>query len=256
MMTFNMSRLRTTISTFTLVVASVLLCGRSSFGEGEPTESKGPLVFTEPTILKAVEVDVPPMLDGMAFDRCWRKAPPVTLWLDNGGKRLPVELKACVCDGRIYLLVRYQAGKEARSHRPWHWDPKRKIYVSGDEREETLYLALRLADAKRTDVWAWRAGRTDSVGFAEDMSVVDGKLRVDSGRGCWYSEYLGGFAGDVVPRFMNRAPSGSVSDVKARGDWDKGRLTIELSRKLDTRNRDDIILGKILLVAVARVPGS
>ncbi len=253
MMAFNMFRFLSSASA--VFMAGVLMAGVAVAGSVSPKTFKVPMAFSKLALLKAPEVDVPPVLDGMTFDSCWRNISAVTLRLGSEENPLPVEVKACVAGGVMYLLVRYQAGKDARLHRPWHWDAKRKIYVSGDEREETLYVALRSLKGGKTDVWAWRAGRTDPAGFAEDMSIVNGGLVVDSGRGCWYSEYLGGFAGDMVPRFMNREPSGSVADVRARGHWDKGRLTIEFARKLDTGWKDDIVLGRVLLVSVAREPG-
>ena len=143
-----------------LFVAAPLLASSPA----HETSSRRPLAFSNPAVVRAVKVETPPVLDGMAFDQCWREAEPVGIRLHlKGEKVLTFTLKACVCEGRIYLLVRYDAGPEARAHRRWHWDAERRIYVPGNEQEETLYLAFRPAgeaESRIIDVWAWRAGRT------------------------------------------------------------------------------------------------
>jgi hypothetical protein len=205
--------------------------------------------------IDAVETEVPPIVDGMALDACWRKAKEIRVKIPAGGVLLDVSIKACVVDDELYLLVRYQAGPEKRSQRSWRWDAVRRIYVPGDGREESLSILFYGKDPGKKDVWVWRACRTDPVGFADDMFMENRELRFDSGRSCWYSEYHGDFAGDTLPRFQNRAPSGSASDVKAKGHWDKGSLTVEFSRKLDTKHADDIPLSKKLRFWILRSKG-
>ena len=40
-------------------------------------------------------------------------------------------------------------------------------------------------------------------------------------------------------------PSGSLIDVKAKGIWNNGEWTLEMSRKLDTGNADDVSLSQV-----------
>ncbi len=49
-----------------------------------------------------------------------------------------------------------------------------------------------------------------------------------------------GYEGDIVGRFINRIPSGSRADIKAKGVWKDGEWTIEFGRALNTGNDDDI----------------
>jgi len=202
-------------------------------------------------------VPVPPIVDGLALDECWRKVKGRNFKIPYGdGEALTdVAVKACVFKDRIYLLVQYQTGGEARSHRFWRWDPQKKIYVSTDTREESVSIMLYGGKDAGNDIWVWRACRTDPAGFADDMFLKYGRLSLDVGRPCWYSEYYGSFVGDVLPRFQNRAPEGSAADVKAKGHWDRGRLTVEFSRKLDTKHPDDIPLSKTLRLSIMRSRG-
>ena len=48
------------------------------------------------------------------------------------------------------------------------------------------------------------------------------------------------YKGDKLLRYVKQNPSGSRMDVKAKGIWEDGRWTIELSRKLKTHNGDDV----------------
>ena len=62
----------------------------------------------------------------------------------------------------------------------------------------------------------------------------------DQGRPAYTAHVYGEFAGDQVPRYELQDPSGSRSDVKARGHWKNGQWTIEFARLLDTGHPDDV----------------
>ena len=53
--------------------------------------------------------------------------------------------------------------------------------------------------------------------------------------------------GDILPHPVVQEPTESVADVQASGVWKDGKWTVELKRKLNTRNPDDRVLepGKV-----------
>ncbi len=57
-----------------------------------------------------------------------------------------------------------------------------------------------------------------------------------------------------MPKYIvNENPTGSIADVRAKGVWANGVWTLELQRKLDTQNLDDVVFekGKKVLGGIA-----
>jgi hypothetical protein len=48
------------------------------------------------------------------------------------------------------------------------------------------------------------------------------------------------FEGDILPRYSLHQPTGSRSDVHAKGIWAENEWTIEFQRSLETSNPDDV----------------
>lgn len=194
----------------------------------------------------------PPFLDGTAIDECWKQTPATKIRIADGKILLPVYLKACTDGRKIYILVQYQTAQKARKHQTWHWHPVIQAYIPGKEEEEafTIILSKDNSEIKKADIWIWRAARTDPVNKADDLvyqecelvAIPRREILMDVGSTCWFSKYFGDYAGAELPRFYNRTPKGSLSDVNAKGSWDKNFLSIEFSRLLDTGNEDDIPL--------------
>ncbi|OGV42912.1 MAG: hypothetical protein A2X48_10990 [Lentisphaerae bacterium GWF2_49_21] len=183
----------------------------------------------------------------------------------QGFKADSTEFKYKLADDgtNVLILVNFPTETEKRKHKPWKWDAVRQIYVEGEEKEIELYVVIAefAADAGqdsaplKMDVWIWRSARTDPSGYADDCyalskspsgakSIPGESIEIlqDEGTTCWFSRYFSAFVGEEVPRFYQRTPEGSASDVKAGGRWEKGSWTVEFSRKLDTGNKDDISL--------------
>ncbi|MFA5867265.1 MAG: ethylbenzene dehydrogenase-related protein [Actinomycetota bacterium] len=57
------------------------------------------------------------------------------------------------------------------------------------------------------------------------------------------TDYAGFKNGDNLPFIIFKGESwrGSVGDIEAHARWEKGRWTVEMARKLDTRHGDDIV---------------
>lgn len=57
-----------------------------------------------------------------------------------------------------------------------------------------------------------------------------------------------------MPKYIvNKNPTGSIADVKAKAIWGNGMWTLELSRKLNTGNSDDVVFqsGRALKGGIA-----
>lgn len=202
-----------------------------------------------------VDITAEIVLDGIHNEKAWLLIPFQSL--ENDGREIKYKLYSN--NAYLYLLVVFPSEKEKRQHRLWHWDPLKQLYLSGPEKEDELYViwsefpqhALPDSFAKNADVWIWRAARTDPSGFADDCYLINdslapipenGKVSLwqDNGKSCWFNRYFAAFAGSELPRYDQRSPEGSLSDVKAKGIWNSGIWTIEFSRKINTGNPDDI----------------
>ena len=219
--------------------------------------------------LSVIAVTVPPHIDGLANDPAWENAPVLTT-LDKTND-LPIKIKAVYNNTKIFFQISFPDPDESRAHKSWVWDKGRQIYTVGNDREDIFVLKWNL-DAKavdlsldsdsayQADIWFWKACRTDGIGYADDKShdysptenrnatkIVSrsGKtmylLRAgDKGKSAYKINLISEYQGDILPRYTLRQPSGSRSDVQAKGVWQNGRWFIELGRKLVTSNQDDI----------------
>ena len=219
--------------------------------------------------LSAIEVTAPPHIDGLANDPAWKNAPVLTT-LDKNND-LPIKIKAVYNNTKIFFQISFPDPDESRTHKSWVWDKGRQIYTVGNDREDIFVLKWNL-DAKavdlsldadnayQADIWFWKACRTDGIGYADDKShdysptenrnatkIISrsGKkmylLRTgDKGERAYEIDLISLYQGDILPRYTLKQPSGSRSDVQAKGVWQDGKWIIELSRKLITANPDDI----------------
>jgi hypothetical protein len=168
-------------------------------------------------------------------------------------------------------------------HRPWVWSKGEKAYIAGREVEDAVAISIA-RDARMgecmlagvevsTDLWTWRAGRTDAAGHAEDATMTLSLQRLPransyqarNGRTVWVKEepdsgslpyqaqVAGAYAGDRIPRYIPRTPSGSMADVAARGSWKDGFWTVEFSRRLSTGDPADAVFapGRDIILSVA-----
>ena len=198
------------------------------------------------------------MIDGIQNEKIWSSIPFQIINKNN----VEIKFKIYSANSHVYLLVVFPSEKEKRTHRPWHWNPLKQIYLSGSEKEDELYVLWSVfplnaspdAYAENSDVWIWRAARTDPAGFADDCYLINNSISnisdsefadlvQDNGKSCWFDRYFGAFEGNTLSRFYQRNPEGSLADVKAKGAWNSGFWTIEFSRKINTGNTDDIDFG-------------
>ena len=233
--------------------------------------------------LVAIPVAEPPLIDGSANDPAWQNVPGITTLDKTSG--LPIRIKAIYTGTEIFFQVSFPDPDESRTHKSWVWDEKRSIYTVGNDREdifiikwnmepEPVDLSINSASPYRADIWYWKACRTDGAGYADDKSHVYSRteerdateiisssgetmylLRTgDEGESAYKAVLISEYEGDILPRYTLQQPTGSRSDVRARGVWQNGEWTIELGRKLLTHNQDDIQFspGKKYLFGVSR----
>ena len=243
--------------------------------------------FTSPVSaeqsLMVMPVAEPPLIDGLANDAAWQNAPVLTT-LDKAGE-LPIKIKAVYNDTEIFFQVSFPDPDESRTHKSWVWDKGRRIYTVGHDREDIFIfkwsmefkpvdLSIYSGNPYQADIWYWKACRTDGVGYADDKSHAYSQaedryatkiisrsgeimylLRTgDEGKGAYKVELVSEYMGDILPRYTLMEPTGSRSNVRAKGIWHNGTWTIEFKRKLVTGNRDDIQFtpGQKYLFGVSR----
>ena len=64
--------------------------------------------------------------------------------------------------------------------------------------------------------------------------------RGDDGHSAYKVDLVSKYQGDILPRYISQNPTGSRSDVLAKGRWQNNTWSIELRRKLVTGHSDDI----------------
>ena len=233
--------------------------------------------------IPVVKVDNPPVIDGNDNDPVWSIAKQLTTF--NKQKDLSIAMKAVYTDKDIYILVTFQDPDESRTHKSWTWDNGLSLYKVGNDREDVFVIKWNMApepidlsiysdNSYLADVWFWKACRTDPVGYADDKMHKQGSEKErdatkltskagkvfflnrsgDIGTSAYKMDLKSEFEGETLPRYINRQPSGSRGDVRAKGTWKDGVWTIEFARALDTGNPDDVHfeLGKKYLLGVSR----
>jgi hypothetical protein len=243
-----------------LLAATLAGCAASA----QPAPPASP---TAPEV-RAVEVEQPPVVDGLANDAAWEAAPETEVPLFGFIGPSSCLVRAVTCRGSLHLLVRWKDATEDREQRPWVRGAD-GAWARGKEIEDALSVAFpmegeftanMLSPLYATwDVWHWKAFRTDPTGHAQDrmhvMSLVDPggerhDQRLPDGRTVYirrpedaggpFSEALPApTTGDRGPSYASRPVSGSAADVVAQGKWADGWWTVEFARALRTGNPDD-----------------
>jgi hypothetical protein len=235
---------------------------------GENADSYGPppadeIRFTPPTV-RVIRTETPPKIDGVPDDPCWENAPEST---PPGFFSRPVHFRVARDKTALYVLARFPAPDPGTTWLPWEWDEERRVYAPGSGSEHRLTLLWNSEHRPDfIDVWVWRSARTHPVGRVDEGFVdlnqpaeAAGPFSQDAGIRCWHSRYPGRFVGETVPRFRFANPTESCADVKAGATWENGFWTVELTRPLRARHRDDVDFTEISLIGLkifAREPDS
>ena len=255
------------------LVKSVMIAGLVAFTAGS-SWAAGPTVVAD-------AMGSAPTLDGMADEWAGVTGATVKVMPANDGDAkayqgaVDVQIKAAVNGDMIYVLAQWPDSTKSDTHKTLTWSAEKDGYVEGKDREDRIALKFDMGGEftacmltgkeYKADVWHWKAYRSQSAGVAHDkMHVIsfeklkksklhptrDGKeIYVqrpgDKGDKLYKSQKPIDNIGAVVPRYLpNMSATGSVADVKAASSWKDGMWTLELARKLDTGNPDDVVLAK------------
>lgn len=238
----------------------------SMLGSGLPCVMVAPL-WADQTLVSA-KVASAPKVDGSADDPVWQVAKGIVT--RDAVAELDIALKSVHTDQEIFFLVSFTDANESRTHKSWVWDPQSESYRVGGDREDVFVLKWNMEDKPvdlsvhgdkpyRSDIWFWKACRTDPAGYADDkidtLAMANSKdaLQIQSRSG--HSLFLTrdgdagappyetsmplDYKGDRLPRFVAQRPEGSRGDIQAKGTWAGGRWTVEFGRALDTKHPDD-----------------
>jgi hypothetical protein len=249
-------------------------------GPAGPAPAAGPLPAQrassqETTRLsaKALGSETAPVVDGQLSDPAWQGAPWSSVGVAGASGNLTLTAGALWSPDRLWIFVRWPDGSRDDLHHPWVWSQGESVYFVGPQVEDALSLSFAregrmgecmLAGAEAaTDLWTWRAGRSDFSGYAEDAtmtlsfqqqpransfqarngSAVWVRIEPDAGSRPYQTQIAGAYAGDLIPRYSASVPSGSMADVRAKGAWKEGFWTVEFSRRLSTGDPADAVFG-------------
>ncbi len=225
--------------------------------------------FSDQTIIAVKTTGTVPFIDGFDNDPIWQRLDGIVTHADRAN--IDVKIKAVRTDKVIFFLVRFPDENESRSQKALHWNKKIKMYELGPEREDCFIFKWNMEPKKvdlsvyadegyETDIWFWKAGRTDPAGFADDKRQIlskslnkkckkitskSGKTMYfqrisDTGKSAYSADIPIEYKGGIISQYKNRQPQGSRADIKAKGNWRDGKWIIEFCRALDTGHNDDV----------------
>lgn len=248
-------------------------------------EIGGALKPLEIVVAKSTET---PQIDGEAGDKAWAAGKSYVIRMKKIGKdsgRVSDLVVTAIHNGSlVHLLFQWFDATRDDSHKSWVWNKEKNAYEQGGDIEDVFSIGFPIKGPFTGvmtspvecvwDVWHWKAARTNPAGYAMDKSHVytfkkpEGKaksFKTRSRKLIWIArpEDEGDspqakqkapetFKGEKVAQYIPGKPSGSASDLVAKGAWRNGLWTLELSRKLDTGHPDDaaFAVGKSIKAAL------
>jgi hypothetical protein len=197
-----------------------------------------------------------PILDGN-YDSAWYECTSYTI--KRLGFESSFELRTLINGGSIFFFLNWKDETKNKFHKPWKLYGPSETYIIGDEREDMLVFRWGITNNSANDVWMWGSVRANE-GYADDLyEFVDRKPRQksirkvdfegqlyylqtqgDLGDRCWVTDFNSAGFWLEKNRYKSAKPSGSRADVRAIGVWKDKVWTVEIERKLNTMNYDDI----------------
>lgn len=264
---------------FMTLWSSTLAVSVSAGGAGPQVASSATSTVDEqPLVWEAAYTTSPPTVDG-TVDRVWDKAKPLTVVVREamgGGNPRRVVLRALYTDDTLYVLSEWPDATRSDMRDPYVWNPQKKQYERPTKPDDQFALEfpiegsfeinmLTTSSGYVADVWHWKAGRGNPVGWVDDKRHIIGvRPGVKSreyqlgGHSTVYiarptdhgdSSYTvkpkpGHYLGDVVDSYVPHEPSGSLADVRGKGVHNGTGWTLEMARKLDTGHPDDAVIDR------------
>ncbi len=234
-----------------------------------------------PLVIKVVKLSKSPVVDGSATD--WGSIPavkiPVRPAYNNDPKarygKGEALLKAGYFGDKVYFMVQWKDTTKNATHKSFIWDTEQERYRAGKDREDRFIFKFFIRGTYSTsplagwpsvsDIWHWKAYRSNSAGLAHDKSHIIAFTKIpksktyaaSNGKTIWFarpsdkgdplyeSKRYTEKIEDVMPKYVvNASVTGSVADVKAKGVWGNGKWTLELARKFDTGDHESDVVFK------------
>lgn len=247
------------------VVVLLLLCLKYGWGNE-----------IEPPVWESSYTKTPPTIDGK-MDEIWGEAKPLTVTVREaigGHNPKPVVLRALHTDDNFYVMAQWPDETKSDMRDPYVWNVEKKDYERPSRPDDQFAIEfpmtgefdirmLTLVHEYTADVWHWKAGRGNPIGWVDDKRHIISQ-KPDYG-GIEYS--MGGhgkvyitripdegiksyqlkpkptsFEGNIVDSFKHRQPSSSLADVRGKGLHDVNKWTLEMSRKFNTGHNDDTVI--------------
>lgn len=228
-----------------------------------------------------------PEIDGFVDD-VWSRSKPLTVEVREavgGDNPRSVVLHSIHDDERVYILAQWPDTTRSDMRDPYVWNSAQNTYERPSQPDDQFALEfplsgdftvnmLALSRDFSADVWHWKAGRGNPVGWVDDKRHIISQKPIDNAR-----EYsLGGhgkvyvarladdgtpsyvrrdapenFTSEVVDSFLSQTPSGSLADVRGKATHDGRGWTLEMSRRFNTHHADDATLNpsESVLCAIA-----
>ena len=216
--------------------------------------------FEEPNFdVDAVEVKNKIIVDGQAGDDAWKEIEEVSF--SYRGK-VNSSVRVAVHKDEIYFLFKLEAKVKNDKHKNWKFNFEKGQFIVGEEREDALVIKWDFGKSSTkaeayADMWVWGAARTNDSGYADDMVQYISKKPLkyfykpegsdfyvrnegDKGDKCWKNIFDIYRVGLDDKRYEPSVPSGSRADIQAKARWKDGFWYLEMKRKLNTGNPDDV----------------
>lgn len=228
--------------------------------------------------IKVQTLSSAPTLDGV--DREW-KGPYIAIPLtktkpDAKSDVQSVSLQVGVFGDEVYVIAQWKDSTEDNTlHKPYVWDASKSKYGKGTQKEDRFAMQFAVEGDYTTDwfsgntftadMWHWKASRSNPLGLAHDKMTLIGTKKSkkayrvtakngktiyihrpsDQGDKLYFTKRYSKKEKDVMPKYiLNKNVQGSITDIKANGVWKNGTWTLEMKRKLNTGNSDDVVLKK------------
>ena len=218
--------------------------------------------------IEARPANSPIAVDGNPDD--WQGIREYKVALTGNGGVDEVNLRAAIRNDTLYVLARWQDKTKSVLHKPYQWRDDTQEYRRTGQLEDRLALSFAISgnfthnkldgSTFTADVWHWKANRSNPLGIAHDKmwevtpnkpeekakkyQTETGQVYIrrpsDSGARLYKPLRYSEKQNEIMPRYeLATNPTGSVTDIVAKGVWHDGEWCLELSRKLNTGNSDD-----------------
>lgn len=226
--------------------------------------------------LHAGSVDRVPDPNGMIeIKSLYANAKPLTIEVRQplGGGVRAVQMRAIHDGSRIGLFAVWRDLTPTENRLNWIWEPKARQYYLREIPTDNFAVKFRISGSDEAcmmtgaegvfDVWQWRSGWSDILGYADDRKLTISRKALPSERATiWpvkgtgdpvyllFEEDAGkppyeprsrplSFERNIVPGIKPISPQGSLADLLCKSTYDHGTYQIEITRALNTGHEDD-----------------